>query len=101
MSNTTRAAAFAEAANTIFGVSPEDVLNTLESAVSAFNWTEALFDAIGALYERSEEFDELRIKHLSEAGSFIAKHASTSAHESNAVWGLALDVAKARKGAAS
>jgi len=97
MSATTNAAAVAEVAQNLFGVRPEDVLAALESAGAALDWTGALFDAIGMLYERDGEFDALRIKHLSEAGSFVAKHAATSAQESHALWGLALDAARVRK----
>jgi len=95
--NRTSSTAFAEAADTIFGLRPEDVLAALESAADALDWLQATFDAVGVLYERGEPSDELRIKHLAEAGSSIAKHASTSAHGSHAVLGLALDAARVRK----
>jgi hypothetical protein len=100
-SSTSKAPTPIEAATAVFGENPADVLFALESATRSLNWLEAIFDAIGALYNRDHPTDALNISLLAEAGAFIAERASSNAHDSHAQWCINLDAAKAKEGGAA
>lgn len=58
------------ACRSLFGEHPEDVISPIKSAADALGWLEELFNTIKreALNERSG----FRIKHLAEAGAYLA-----------------------------
>lgn len=58
------------ACRSLFGETPEDVISPIKSAADALGWLEELFNTIKR--EALDQGNSYRIKHLAEAGAYLA-----------------------------